>query len=69
MDFDREMIKLHQRVHPSETVVGWFSTSAEVTMHSVLIQDYYTRLEPSAVFVTLDTALTGGRLNVKAHVK
>ncbi len=69
MDFDREMLKLHQRVHPNETVVGWYSTNAEVTMHSVLIQDYYSRLDPNAVFVTLDTALTSGRLDIKAHMK
>lgn len=69
VDFDREMLKLHQRVHPTETIVGWYSTNTLVTMHSALIHDYYTRLDPNAVFVTMDMALTSGRLDIRAHVK
>ena len=69
MDFDREMLKLHHRVNPNEVVVGWFSTRADVTMHSVLIHDYYSRLEPNSVFVSVDTTLRNGRLDIKACVK
>ena len=69
MMFDKDMMKLHQRVNPLEVVLGWFLTSADITLHTVLIHDYYSRLDPNAIFVTIDTGLTSGRLEVKAHVK
>ena len=69
MDFDREMREIHQRVNSNEIVVGWYSSSAEITMHSVLIHDYYSRLDPKAVFVTVDTELRYGRLGIKAHIR
>ena len=38
-------------------------------MHSVLVHDYYSRLDPNAVFVIVDTSLKSGRLNIKAHIR
>ena len=38
-------------------------------MHSVLVHDYYSRLDPSAVFVIVDTSLKSGHLDIKAHVR
>lgn len=49
--------------------VSRFLTSADITLHAVLIHDYYSRLDPNAIFVTIDTGLTSGRLEVKAHIK
>ena len=46
-----------------------YSTSSDVTMHSVLVHDYYSRLDPSAVFVIVDTSLKNGHLDIKAHVR
>ena len=78
MDFDRDMLKLHQRVNRNEVLVGWYSTfqtssptkvtpSPENKMHSVYIHDYYSRFDPQAIFLTVDTTLRNGRLEIKAY--
>ena len=38
-------------------------------MHSVHIHDYYLRFDPQAVFVTVDTSLRNGHLDIKAYVR
>ena len=38
-------------------------------MHSVLVHDYYSRLDPNAVFVIVDTSLKSGQLDIKAHIR
>ena len=38
-------------------------------MHSVLIHEYYSRIDPNAVFVTVDTTLRSNRLDIKAYVR
>ena len=46
-----------------------YTTSPENMMHSVLIHEYYCRLDSNAVFVTVDTTLRSGRLDIKAYVR
>ena len=46
-----------------------YATAPENMMHSVLIHDYYSRFETNAIFITLDTTLRSGRLEIKAFVK
>lgn len=46
-----------------------YTTSPENMMHSVLIHEYYCRLDSNAVFVTVDTTLRSGRLEIKAYVR
>ena len=36
-------------------------------MHSVLIHDYYSRFDSNAIFVTVDTSLRNGNLEIKAY--
>lgn len=38
-------------------------------MHSVYIHDYYSRFDPQAVFVTVDTCLRNGHLDIKAYAR
>ena len=38
-------------------------------MHSVYIHDYYSRFDPQAIFVTVDTSLRNGHLEVKAYAR
>jgi translation initiation factor 3 subunit F len=69
MDFNDGMMKLHQRVHPNEVTVGWYSSSSDITMHSLLIHEYYARLDSNALFLTLDTSLKENSLRIRAHIK
>lgn len=43
--------------------------SPENKMHSVYIHDYYLRFDSQAVFVTVDTSLRSGHLDIKAYTK
>lgn len=56
---------------PSTVLSFRFSTSADVTMHSVLIHDYYMKKyrDPLTIFLVVDTTLRGGKFNIKAHVR
>lgn len=46
-----------------------FATGWEITGHSVLIHDYYSRIDPYVVHLTVDTTLKSGRMDIKAYVK
>jgi len=62
------MYELHKKVNPSEVIVGWYSTSSEVTEHSVLIHEYYSRETKNPVLLTIDTSLKGVRMGMKTYV-
>lgn len=38
-------------------------------MHSVYIHDYYSRFDPHAIFVTMDTSLYNNNLEIKAYTR
>jgi translation initiation factor 3 subunit F len=38
-------------------------------MHSVYIHDYYSRSDPQAIFLTVDTSLRNGHLEVKTYTR
>ena len=46
-----------------------FASGNEVTGHSVLIHDFYSRYDPFVVHVTMDTTLKSGQMELKAFVK
>ena len=46
-----------------------YATSSTITMHSVLIHDYYSKREPPPVYVTIDGKLKSGRLEIKAYIR
>lgn len=52
----------------SSSLLGWWATGHEVTNHSYLLHDYYSRNCNNPIHVTLDTSLQGGRMGLKAYV-
>merc|ERR1712168_974990 len=68
LDFAKDMYELHRKVNPNEVIVGWWATGHEITDHSLLIHDYYSRVTTNPIHLTVDTTLHGGRMNIKAYV-
>lgn len=67
LDFAKDMYELHRKVNPNEVIVGWWATGHEITDHSLLIHDYYSRVTTSPIHLTVDTTLHGGRMNIKVR--
>ncbi|CAG5124777.1 unnamed protein product [Candidula unifasciata] len=67
IEYARNMYELHKKVNSSETIVGWFSTGLEVSVHSVLIHDYYSREAKNPIHMTVDTFVRGGKMTIKAY--
>ncbi|XP_038657006.1 eukaryotic translation initiation factor 3 subunit F [Scyliorhinus canicula] len=68
MEFAKNMYELHKKVAPNEVIVGWFATGHDITEHSVLIHEYYSREAQNPVHITVDTMLQDGRMTIKAYV-
>uniref|UniRef100_A0A8C7UMK8 Eukaryotic translation initiation factor 3 subunit F n=1 Tax=Oncorhynchus mykiss TaxID=8022 RepID=A0A8C7UMK8_ONCMY len=68
MEFAKNMYELHKRVSPSEVIVGWYATGFEITEHSVLIHEYYSREATNPIHLTMDTALQSGKMNIRAYL-
>lgn len=47
---------------------GWWATGNEVTNHSSVIHEYYSRECREPVHVTLDTSLAGNRMGLRGYV-
>lgn len=62
------MMGLHQKVYSQEQVVGWFSTSAEVTGSDALIQSFFSNEASNPILLTVDAALSNGKLDISAYV-
>ncbi|EIN10505.1 Mov34-domain-containing protein [Punctularia strigosozonata HHB-11173 SS5] len=43
MEYHQTMYDLHHKVHPKETIVGWYSTGSNLNTYSALIQNFYTQ--------------------------
>ncbi|CAL1539987.1 unnamed protein product [Lymnaea stagnalis] len=67
IEYARNMYELHRKVNSNENIVGWFSTGSEVSVHSVLIHDYYSREVKSPIHLTVDTFVRGGKMGIKAY--
>ncbi|KAI0978184.1 hypothetical protein GJ496_011494 [Pomphorhynchus laevis] len=57
----------YRRAHPYDSVVGWFSTSANVSEDEKNIHEFYGCLCKQPVLVTLDTSLPETKLDIKAY--
>ncbi|XP_068930567.1 eukaryotic translation initiation factor 3 subunit F-like [Petaurus breviceps papuanus] len=68
MEFAKNMYELHKKVSPSELILGWYATGHDITEHSVLIHEYYSREAHSPIHLTVDTSLQNGRISIKAYV-
>lgn len=44
-----------------------YATGSDVTEHSLLIHEYYSREASNAVHVTVDTTLKGSRMGIRAY--
>uniref|UniRef100_W5LY41 Eukaryotic translation initiation factor 3 subunit F n=1 Tax=Lepisosteus oculatus TaxID=7918 RepID=W5LY41_LEPOC len=45
-----------------------YATGYDITEHSVLIHEYYSREAQNPIHLTVDTALQSGRMNIRAYV-
>nr|XP_054325808.1 eukaryotic translation initiation factor 3 subunit F-like [Pongo pygmaeus] len=68
MEFAKNMYELHKKVSPNELILGWYATGHDITEHSVLIREYYSRKAPNPIHLTVDTSLQNGRMSIKAYV-
>ncbi|XP_023646901.1 eukaryotic translation initiation factor 3 subunit F [Paramormyrops kingsleyae] len=68
MEFAKNMYELHRKVSPSEVIIGWYATGYDITEHSVLIHEYYSREAQNPIHLTVDTALQSGKMNNRAYV-
>nr|XP_033781320.1 eukaryotic translation initiation factor 3 subunit F [Geotrypetes seraphini] len=68
MEFAKNMYDLHRKVSSSEVIVGWYATGNDITEHSVLIHEYYSREAHNPIHLTVDTSMQGGRMNIKAYI-
>merc|ERR1712126_412741 len=66
MESAKNMFDLHRKVQPNEVIVGWYATGPDVTEHSVLIHEYYSREAKNPIHLTLDTTLRGNTMGLKA---
>uniref|UniRef100_A0A6U5GMC1 Eukaryotic translation initiation factor 3 subunit F n=1 Tax=Calcidiscus leptoporus TaxID=127549 RepID=A0A6U5GMC1_9EUKA len=67
-DFHATMFALHQRVHPKQVLVGWYSTGEEVNDSSLLFHEFYGQDVASPVHLLLDLGLGERRMGAKAYV-
>lgn len=68
LSYAMDVYELNRKVNTNESIVGWWATGHEVTNHSVVIHEYYSRECNNPVHLTVDTSLQGGRMGLKAYV-
>ncbi|XP_055233136.1 eukaryotic translation initiation factor 3 subunit F-like [Gorilla gorilla gorilla] len=68
MEFAKNMYELHKKVSPNEFILGWYAAGHDITEHSVLIHEYYSREAPNPIHLTVDTSLQNGHMSIKAYV-
>ncbi|KOB76139.1 Eukaryotic translation initiation factor 3 subunit F, partial [Operophtera brumata] len=67
LNYAMDVYELNRRVNSNESIVGWWATGNEVTNHSSVIHEYYSRECRAPVHVTLDTSLAGARMGLRAY--
>jgi translation initiation factor 3 subunit F len=67
IEFAKNQFELHKKVNASEVIVGWYSTGSDVTEHSVLIHEYYSRECKNPLHLTIDTSLSKAKMAMKAY--
>ncbi|KAK6173407.1 eukaryotic translation initiation factor 3 subunit F [Patella vulgata] len=68
IEYAREMFELYKKVNSTEIIVGWYSTGSEVSGHSVLIHEYYSRECKIPIHLTIDTSLKNGKMGIKGYI-
>lgn len=46
-----------------------YATGFDITEHSVLIHEYYSREASNPIHLTIDTSLQSGKMNIRAYVR
>lgn len=57
LSYAMDVYELNKRVNSNENIVGWWATGHEVTNHSSVIHEYYSRECVNPVHLTVDTSL------------
>uniref|UniRef100_A0A2K5E5I5 Eukaryotic translation initiation factor 3 subunit F n=1 Tax=Aotus nancymaae TaxID=37293 RepID=A0A2K5E5I5_AOTNA len=65
VEFVTNMYELRKKVSPNELILA---TGHDITEHSVLIHEYYSREAPNPIHLTVDTSLQNGRMSIEAYV-
>ncbi|CAK1542852.1 unnamed protein product [Leptosia nina] len=68
LNYAMDVYELNRRVNASENIVGWWATGNEVTNHSSVIHEYYSRECREPVHLTVDTSLAGARMGLRGYV-
>ncbi|KAG0624298.1 hypothetical protein M758_3G237900 [Ceratodon purpureus] len=68
IDYHRTMFELHQRVNSKEIIIGWYSTGASLSPSDTLIHEFYGREVANPVLLTVDTAFSEDKANIKVFV-
>lgn len=69
LDYHTNMLRLNERVAPSEKVVGWYSTGDQLNYVSSLMHEVYKSQLDEPVLVTVDVNVTKfNKMALKAYV-
>jgi len=68
MEFHKQMCELHAQTNAKEVIVGWYASGDNITEHSVLIHEFYSREAQNAIHLTVDTALKGNEMGIRAFI-
>lgn len=63
------MYKLNKQVHPTEVIVGWWTTGYEVNAIAVPVNDYYSRQCVNPIHLLIDTTLRNLKMSIKGFVQ
>ncbi|XP_038065280.1 eukaryotic translation initiation factor 3 subunit F-like [Patiria miniata] len=69
MEFAKNMYDLQKKVNANEVIVGWYATGPDITDHSLLIHEYYSRECVNPVHLTIDTTLTDFKMSIKVWIR
>jgi len=70
-DFNRNMLALHRRINPKESIVGWYATTSDsqpISEFSCLIHDFYAMECQRPLQLSVDTSLLQPKLNIRAFI-
>ena len=66
---DIEIVVRNSFVQLSDLCPHRYATGFDITEHSVLIHEYYSREATNPIHLTMDTALQSGKMNIRAYVR
>ncbi|KAK3741106.1 hypothetical protein QZH41_013932 [Actinostola sp. cb2023] len=67
LEYAKSMFELSHKANPKEQIVGWYATGPDVTEHSLLIHEYYSRETNNPIHLTVDTTLKNMKMGMKAY--